>query len=150
MIATQYDMTLEKTNMELNPSPPFKILVVDDTPENIQIIGNILKEAGYIIGFATDGKQALNLLKKYSNYDLVLLDIDMPVMNGYDACRAMRADENLKELPVIFLTAFTDMENKITGFKAGSPGLCYQAIQCTWNYLSRVHTHVELKRNREK
>ena len=126
-----------------------KVLVVDDNPDNIQVIGNILKEAGYVIGFATDGKQALNLLQKASDYDLVLLDVDMPVMNGYDACRAMRADEKLKDMPVIFLTAFADIENKITGFEAGAQDYITKPYHAN-ELLSRVHTHVELKKTREK
>jgi two-component system sensor histidine kinase/response regulator len=128
---------------------PFKILVVDDNSDNIQVIGNMLREAGYLIGFASDGKQALNLLKKTNNYDLVLLDIDMPVMNGYDACRAIRADENLKDLPVIFLTAYADVENKIIGFEAGAQDYITKPYH-VHELLSRVRTHVELKRNREK
>jgi two-component system, sensor histidine kinase and response regulator len=135
--------------MEFNLIDPYKILVVDDNPNNIQVIGNILKDAGYIIGFAIDGNQALSLLQKTCNYDLVLLDVDMPIMNGYEACRAMRANNNLKDLPVIFLTAFTDIENKITGFEAGAQDFVTKPYN-SLELLSRVRTHVELKRNREK
>jgi two-component system sensor histidine kinase/response regulator len=135
--------------MKPNINLPFKILVVDDNSDNIQVIGNMLREAGYLIGFASDGKQALNLLKKTNNYDLVLLDIDMPVMNGYDACRAIRIDEKLKDLPVIFLTAYADVENKIIGFEAGAQDYITKPYN-VHELLSRVRTHVELKRNREK
>jgi two-component system, sensor histidine kinase and response regulator len=135
--------------MDIDHNTPFKILVVDDNPDNIQVLGNMLREAGYQIGFATDGRQALNLLQKSVNYDLVLLDVDMPVMNGYEACRAMRSDENLKDLPVIFLTAFTEVENKITGFEAGAQDYVTKPYHVQ-ELLSRVRTHAELKRNREK
>jgi len=135
--------------MERNENSPYKILVVDDNSDNIQVIGNMLREAGYQIGFATDGMQALNLLHKAYNYDLVLLDVDMPLMNGYEVCRAMRSDEFLKELPVIFLTAYADVENKIIGFESGAQDYVTKPYNVQ-ELLSRVHTHVELKRNREK
>jgi two-component system, sensor histidine kinase and response regulator len=135
--------------MEITDNLPYKILVVDDNPDNIQVIGNMLREAGYLIGFAIDGQQALNQLHKATDYDLVLLDVDMPVMNGYDACRAMRADEILHEIPVIFLTAFADVENKIIGFEAGAQDYVTKPYHVQ-ELLSRVRTHVELKRNREK
>jgi len=135
--------------MDNNPDAPFKILVVDDNPDNIQVLGNMLRETGYQIGFATNGRQALNLLQNSSNYDLVLLDVDMPIMNGYEACRAMRADAELKDLPVIFLTAFTEVENKIAGFDAGAQDYVTKPYHVQ-ELLSRVRTHAELKRNREK
>ncbi len=135
--------------MDANPNAPFKILVVDDNPDNIQVLGNMLRETGYKIGFATNGRQALDQLQSSNDYDLVLLDVDMPIMNGYDACRAMRADANLKDLPVIFLTAFTDVENKITGFEAGAQDYITKPYH-SQELISRVRTHAELKRNREK
>src|SRR5664279_1155220 len=135
--------------MESNSNEPYKILVVDDNPENIQVLGNILREAGYQIGFATNGRQALDQLHNSSDYDLVLLDVDMPVMNGYETCRAMRTEVTLKELPVIFLTAFTDIDNKITGFEAGAQDYVTKPYHAQ-ELLSRVRTHAELKRSREK
>jgi len=87
-----------------------KVLVVDDNAQNIQVLGSVLKEANYQIGFATNGKQALDILNQSNNYDLVLLDIDMPILDGYETCKIIRSTEKLKDIPVIFLTAFTEEE----------------------------------------
>src|SRR5665647_1861075 len=89
----------------------FKILAVDDNPKNIQVIGSILMEANYEVGFAMDGKQALDLLLESNDYDLVLLDVNMPVMNGIETCKAMHLNKLLREIPVIFLTAMNEPDN---------------------------------------
>lgn len=135
--------------MELSNKTPYKILVVDDNPDNIQVIGNMLRESGYSIGFATNGRQALTLLGKSSDYDLILLDVDMPVLNGYETCRIIRSTDVLKEIPVIFLTAFADMENKIIGFEAGAQDYVTKPYHAH-ELLSRVKTHAELSRSRSQ
>ncbi|MGB2706079.1 MAG: response regulator [Candidatus Omnitrophota bacterium] len=81
-----------------------KVLVVDDEPDVLKIVGFRLKSAGYEIKKASDGQEALDLIKK-DRPDLVLLDLRMPVMDGYEVCRRIKSDENLKDIPVIFLTA---------------------------------------------
>jgi two-component system sensor histidine kinase/response regulator len=133
--------------MDMNDSIP-KILAVDDNPRNIQVIGSILREANYRIGFAVNGRQALDILNESNDYDLVLLDVSMPVMNGYEACRMMRADERLKEIPVIFLTALTDTENVVAGFKFGAQDYVTKPFNAE-ELLSRVKTHIELKRSKD-
>ena len=122
----------------------FNILVVDDNPKNIQVIGNILKEANYNIGFATNGQQALDLLQKTADYDLILLDINMPVMDGYETCIALRKDDKFKEIPVIFLTAYTDETNIIKGFNAGAQDYITKPFNAK-ELLARVDTHLQLK-----
>lgn len=122
----------------------FNILVVDDNTKNIQVIGNILKEANYLIGFATNGEQALDLLQKSNDYDLVLLDINMPIMNGFDTCVAIRNDERLKEIPVIFLTAYTDKPNILAGFEVGAQDYITKPYNSK-ELLARVNTHLQLK-----
>jgi two-component system, sensor histidine kinase and response regulator len=126
-----------------------KILVVDDNTRNIQVLGTILREAGYEIGFALDGRQALDLLEDSADYDLVLMDIKMPVMDGFEACRIMKSDERLSEIPVIFLSASHDTENIIAALDLG--GLDYVTKPFnTKELLARVNTHVQLKqRTRE-
>jgi two-component system sensor histidine kinase/response regulator len=122
----------------------FNILVVDDNTKNIQVIGNILKEANYLIGFATNGEQALSLLQKSNDYDLVLLDINMPVMNGFDTCMAIRKDPRLTEIPVIFLTAYTDKTNIVAGFDVGAQDYITKPFN-SQELLARVNTHLQLK-----
>ncbi len=127
----------------------FKILVVDDNLKNIQVIGNILKKTGYSIGYATDGRQALNLLQKDYDFDLVLLDIDMSVMNGYEACKAMRKDSKLSEIPVIFLTAFVEEDKIVAGFDAGAQDYVTKPFNSK-ELLSRVKTQLQLKYNTDQ
>lgn len=127
----------------------FKVLAVDDNPKNIQVIGSILLEADYEVGFAMDGKQAIDLLNESKDYDLVLLDVNMPVMNGFDACRIMRRSELLQEIPVIFLTAMNETEHILAGFDAGGQDYVTKPFNAK-ELLSRVKTHLELKRSRDQ
>lgn len=98
----------------------YKVLIVDDNPKNIQLIGNILQNTDFSIGFATNGEQALKILQNSYNYDIVLLDMKMPVMDGIETCNKMRKDEMLKDIPVIFLTAHNETDELIKGFEAGA------------------------------
>ncbi len=127
----------------------FKVLAVDDNPKNIQVIGSILMEANYEVGFAMDGKQALELLSESKDYDLVLLDVNMPVMNGFETCKAMRHNELLREIPVIFLTALNEPENILTGFDVGGQDYVSKPFNSK-ELLSRVKTHLDLKRSKDQ
>jgi two-component system sensor histidine kinase/response regulator len=127
----------------------YSILVVDDNNENLRVIGTMLQDAGYQVGFALDGKQALELLRTSGAYDLVLLDVNMPVMNGFDACAMMRGDEALRDIPVIFLTALADVEHVLAGFDAGGQDYVTKPFHSA-ELLSRVRTHLELKTARDK
>src|SRR5665648_792049 len=120
----------------------FKDLSVDDNPKNIQVIGSILMEANYEVGFAMDGKQALELLTESKDYDLVLLDVNMPVMNGFETCKAMRHTEFLREIPVIFLTALNEPENILTGFDVG--GQDYVSKPVSYTHLRAHETRHDL------
>lgn len=127
----------------------FKILIVDDNSKNIQVLGSILREEGYLVGFAFEGRQALTLLKGSNDYDLVLLDVNMPVMTGIDACKALRKNKNIKQIPVIFLTALSDPEDIVKGFDAGGQDYVTKPFNSK-ELLSRVKTHLELKRSKDK
>lgn len=126
-----------------------KILIVDDQHKNIQVLGSLLRQKKYIIGVATNGQQALETLIKSNDYDLVLLDVNMPVMNGYETCKAIRQHDSLKEIPVIFLTALTDTDNLVAGFDAGGQDYVTKPFNSK-ELLARVHTHLELKRSKDK
>lgn len=127
----------------------FKILAVDDNPKNIQVIGSILMEANYEVGFAMDGKQALDLLLESNDYDLVLLDVNMPVMNGIETCKAMHLNKLLREIPVIFLTAMNEPDNILAGFDAGGQDYVTKPFNAK-ELLSRVKTHLDLKRSKDQ
>ncbi len=127
----------------------FKILAVDDNIKNIQVVGSILKESNYLVGFAFDGKQALQLLDNSPDYDLVLLDVNMPGLNGYETCKKIRENSALKDIPVIFLTALSDTKDLINGFDAGGQDYITKPFN-SQELLVRVQTHLELKYNKEQ
>jgi two-component system, sensor histidine kinase and response regulator len=126
----------------------YSVLIVDDNTRNIQLIGTMLKDAGYLIGFALDGRQALNLLEKENQYDLILLDYNMPVMNGFDTCIAIRAIPALNAVPIIFLTASVDSESIVTGFDLGAQDYVIKPFNSK-ELLVRIKTQLELKRSKE-
>jgi len=124
------------------------ILIVDDVLKNLQITVQILKEAGYVFSLAQDGQSALNFLGE-TVPDLILLDIMMPGMDGFEVCRKIKQNNKLKEIPVIFLTAKDQTEDLVEGFKAG--GVDY--ITKPFNrdeLLIRIETHLELSRSKRK
>ncbi|MFP4066013.1 MAG: diguanylate cyclase [Spirochaetaceae bacterium] len=98
--------------------PRRNILIVDDNPDNIQLVASELKEEGYGIAFARSGADALEQAE-HRRFDLLLLDIMMPGMNGIDVCRELKRRPEYKDVPVIFLTARDEKETVLEGFEAG-------------------------------
>jgi len=96
----------------------FKILIVDDIKSNLHVLGKILSKEGYRVSATDSGQNTLNYLSKNS-VDLILLDIMMPEMDGYEVCKRLKKDENLKGIPVIFVTAKVDENDIYKGFEAG-------------------------------
>jgi len=94
------------------------ILIVDDTPENIDILSGLLTDSKKKV--ATNGKKALELAMGTDPPDLILLDIDMPGMSGFEVCAALKSNPQTKDIPVIFLTAQTDKKTTVEGFKLGA------------------------------
>ncbi len=119
-----------------------RILIVDDTPANIQTLTAILKANGYQISVATNGKQALDVLARV-HPDLILLDVMMPEMDGYETCRRLKADEQLSQIPVIFLTAKTETADIVQGFELGAVDYVTKPFN-THELLARVRTHLAL------
>lgn len=119
----------------------YSILVVDDTQENIDIIINIL-DKDFEISVASDGKSALGHIDLHPP-DLILMDIMMPVMDGIEACRHLKASSQTKEIPVIFLTAKTDLDSIIKGFQVGAVDYISKPFNPT-ELLVRVNTHLQL------
>lgn len=124
----------------------FTILIVDDVPKNIQVLGSILRPLGYNVEFATNGKQAIQRVQEYT-FDLVLLDIMMPEISGYDVCAAIRKIEAYKDIPVIFLTAKTDSDSVVKGFELGAQDYVTKPFEAN-ELLSRVKTHLQLKHSK--
>src|SRR5687767_3270177 len=92
------------------------LLIVEDLPKNLQILGTILRTVGYHIAAATSGNQALSILEN-SIPDLILLDIMMPELDGFEVCKKLKSDNATADIPVIFLTAKNEISDKIKGFE---------------------------------
>ena len=123
------------------------ILIVDDNPRNLQVVAEILDANGYSIALANNGEKALNYLEK-KDADLVLLDIMMPDMDGYEVCLKIKESEKSKDIPVIFLSAKSETQDIVQGFKIG--GVDY--ITKPFNkeeILVRIKNHLELKNARD-
>ncbi len=120
-----------------------RILIVDDTQGNIQILGTILLKEGYQVNVARNGVHALNLVEKVMP-DLILLDIMMPEMDGFETCRHLKSSPQTKNIPVIFLTARTDTEDIVKGFEVGAVDYISKPFNAT-ELLVRVQTHLDLK-----
>ena len=125
-----------------------KILIVDDIPENLQVLGQILDASGYEVAYAMEGQQAIESAK-YDLPDLILMDVNMPVMDGYTATKILKDDEDTKEIPVIFLTAKTETDDIVKGFDMGAMDYVTKPFQAK-ELLMRVATHIELKKSREE
>jgi len=124
------------------------ILIVDDTPKNLQVLGNTLKLENFKVEFAINGFQALDWIKK-KDFDLILLDVMMPEMDGYEVCEKIRANDKYKNLPIIFLTAKTDSESIVKGFEIGAQDYISKPFN-TAELLIRVSTQLELKNSKTK
>jgi two-component system, sensor histidine kinase and response regulator len=128
---------------EINP----KILLVDDNPINIRVAAKILRTQKYNISFSTSGAEAIQKAASI-DFDLILLDIMMPEMDGYEVCEILKKNPETRKIPVIFLTAKTESENVVRAFELGGADYVTKPFNGK-ELLSRVETHVRLKRSRE-
>ncbi len=125
-----------------------RILVIDDTTENLQVIGAILRKSGYQLSIAKHGRQGLDIAAR-TPPDLVLLDIMMPEMDGFEVCEKLNADPVLKDIPVIFLTASNESDSVVKGFEMGAVDYITKPFNAA-ELLSRVNTHLQLRAARQK
>lgn len=124
------------------------VLLVDDAPANIQIVNSILKDT-YKIRVATNGAKALELAKGTPAPDLILLDIVMPEMDGYEVCTRLKAAAETRDIPVIFLTGQTETEDETRGFEVGAVDYIHKPFSPAI-VKARVHTHLVLRGIREQ
>lgn len=122
------------------------VLIVDDTPANIQLLSEILGEE-YEVIFATNGEDAL-MLSRQQHPDLVLLDVMMPVMDGYQVCARLKADPETREIPVIFVTALCQEDDEVRGLELGAIDYITKPIS-PQVARARVKNHLEVKRYRD-
>ena len=126
--------------------PPLKqrlVLVVDDDPTNITVISGVLKDS-FRIKVATNGKQVLAMARAPDKLDLILLDVVMPEMDGFEVCRHLKANPATREIPVIFLTGVTDAENEEKGFEIGAVDYIHKPFSAPI-VLARVRTQLALQ-----
>lgn len=124
------------------------ILIVDDTPENLRVLGDMLEQEGYEVLVATNGPDALENAKATPAPDLILLDIMMPDMDGYEVCRHLKADPDLQRIPVIFISALETTDQKVQAFRAGAVDYVSKPFQVE-EVVARVRTHILLARAEE-
>ena len=123
------------------------LLLVDDDSENVQVVHSILKDR-YKIRVATNGAKALELAKVEPLPDLILLDVMMPQMDGYEVCGCLKADERTKDTPVIFLTGKTEVADEARGFEVGAVDHIHKPFSPPI-VTARVQTHIMLRDARE-
>jgi formate hydrogenlyase transcriptional activator len=119
------------------------ILVVDDTPHNISILFDALSHYGYQVLTERDGKSAIEQIR-YARPDLILLDVMMPGMDGFETCRRLKSDPDTADIPVIFMTAMTETIDKVNGFNMGAVDYITKPFQLP-EMMARVQTHLTLR-----
>lgn len=124
------------------------ILIVDDNTENLKVLSNILTQDGYDIRVAMDGLQALESLM-LETPALILLDINMPNMDGYQTCEEIKKIDDLKDIPVLFISAMTEVLNKVVAFGVGGADYIQKPFEIE-EVLARVKAHIELKSARDQ
>jgi len=124
------------------------IVIVDDTPDNLRLLTQLLNKQGYKTRPIPNGERALAAIRK-APPDLILLDIMMPGMNGYEVCQKLKADERTQEIPIIFLSALHEANDKVRAFSMGGVDYITKPFQ-EEEVLARVKTHLELKRSRDE
>lgn len=125
-----------------------RILIVDDNPKNLQILAALLAENDYSVEVALNGASAIKWLQMAS-FDAVLLDVMMPETNGFETCEIIKKNPEHANIPVIFLTARTDIESVTEGFESGGVDFITKPFNQK-ELLARLSTHIELKKSREK
>ncbi len=125
-----------------------KIMIVDDTPQNLKLLGNMLREEGYHVYSFPKGEFALKAAER-NTPDLILLDINMPGMNGYEVCEKLQEDPVLREIPVIFLSALNETEDKVKAFSSGGVDYITKPFQFE-EVIARIQTHLALRDARQE
>jgi len=120
------------------------ILIVDDVPSNLNVLSETLVEAGYEVAIATNGERALKQLQRI-HPSLILLDIQMPKMDGFAVCQHLKENPETSQIPVIFMTALNDIDSKIKGFELGALDYITKPFQHQ-EVLARVKTHIQLNK----
>ena len=129
----------------IRPADQGIVLIVDDTPDNLALLSDALDMAGYMVLVALDGASALERMQR-RRPDVVLLDAMMPGLDGFETCRRIKAQADLADIPVLFMTALCESEHVVEGFAAGGIDYVTKPIH-TDEVLARVAAHLRTARN---
>jgi len=121
----------------------FKILIVDDVPKNIQVLGSLLFHENLDVTFASNGHDAITLAKM-NPIDLILLDVMMPGMDGFETCKKLKENPATSQIPVIFMTALNELQDKISGFQAGAVDFITKPFESE-EVLARVKSQLKIR-----
>jgi diguanylate cyclase (GGDEF)-like protein/PAS domain S-box-containing protein len=135
-------------NGQAGAGPHRNILIVDDTPANLRLLVDALEQHSYTVAVAQDGREALDRAV-FLQPDLVLLDVMMPVMDGYDAARHLKADAATNAIPIIFMSALSEVEDKLVGFAAGGADYVTKPFDIA-EVLARIDLQLALRTAREQ
>ena len=135
-------------NHKLKTSMDANIVIVDDMPDNLRVLMGILIDQGYRLRPVSKALRALAMIRE-ERPDLILLDIKMPEMSGYDVCEQLQADERTRDIPVIFISALQELSEKVKGFAIGGVDYITKPFQAE-EVLARVETHLSLSRLRQQ
>jgi CheY-like chemotaxis protein len=133
---------MEISEIQLAQIKRKRILIVDDLPQNLQVLGNTLRDCGFQIAFATSGKQALGIAALKLPH-LILLDMSMPEMDGLTVCKKLKEGVHTKNIPVVFLTAKTESESIMKAMKAGGNDYVVKPFNTT-DLIGRILFHLGL------
>jgi len=125
-----------------------RVLIVDDNEENLRVLGDILAMRDYNVTLASGGAHAFDLIDTSAPFDLILLDIQMPGMSGYDVCEQLKRNPLTREIPVIFISAHNEVEDIVHGFEVGGVDYITKPLQIR-EVLARVENHLTLARQRQ-
>ncbi|MEH2439096.1 hybrid sensor histidine kinase/response regulator [Nostoc sp.] len=134
--------SLRLNNPVTNPFDNGIILIVDDVPNNLKVLSDTLANAGFEVAIATSGESALQQLE-HTTVSLILLDVMMPGMDGFETCQRIKANAKTRNIPIIFITALSESVNKVTGFELGAIDYITKPFQ-QGEVLARVRTHLKL------
>ncbi|MCK5831679.1 MAG: response regulator transcription factor [Methylococcales bacterium] len=124
------------------------VLIIDDTPDNLAVLSDMLSEYGYRVLVATDGLSALEQIK-YLQPDIILLDVIMPGIDGFETCERLKKDHTTKNIPIIFMTGLSELDNLLKGFKQGAIDYIVKPIRPA-EVLARIDAQLSQKRDSKR
>jgi DNA-binding response OmpR family regulator len=128
----------------MEPHSSQTLLIVDDNLKNLKVLLDLLKDSGFTISVAKSGEEALERASRWTP-DLILLDVMMPDLDGFETCRRLKTSKTTREIPVIFMTALADVESKLKGFEVGGVDYVTKPLEYQ-EVIARLNTHLIIRR----